>query len=71
MQIDRVRLIAEMARQNMGNAKLSELSGVSCPAISAIRNGKRCYARTAQKLADALGVSLDYLAGKEDRAIAQ
>lgn len=64
MQVDRVKLIAEMARQNMSNARLSELSGVSTPAISAIRNGKRCYARTAQKLADALGVPLSYLVGK-------
>lgn len=66
MQIDRVIFIAEMARQNLGNDMLSKLSGVSTPVISAIRNGKSCYARTAQKLADALGVSLEYLIGKTE-----
>ena len=66
MQIDRVRLIAEMARQNIGNRELAARARVSEVTISMIRNGKRCYSRTAEKITDALGVSLAYLRGIEE-----
>ena len=46
-QIDRVALIAEMARKNISCMRLVELSGVS---------GKSCSRETAEKLAAGLGV---------------
>ena len=55
MRVDRVKLIAEMARAEMSAIKLSEISGVSRITISAIRSGKRCSKETAEKLASVLG----------------
>ena len=53
MRIDRIKLVAEMARQDMPVKRLSELSGVSRVTISAVRRGKTCSSKTAAKLADA------------------
>jgi len=58
MRIDRVKLIAEMARQEMTGYRLAELSGVSRITISSIRNGKSCSIQTVGKLAAALGVDV-------------
>lgn len=64
MQIDRVKLIAEMARRRMTTLDLVEKSGVSRSTITAIRCGKHCHSTTAAHIARALGVSVDDL--KED-----
>ncbi len=58
MKIDRVKLIAEMARAETGVSDLSEKSGVSRATISAIRSGKGCTRETALKIARALGVDV-------------
>lgn len=55
MRIDRVALAAEMARQDMNQKRLSELSGVSRVTITAVKGGKSCSADTAHKLAAVLG----------------
>lgn len=55
-QINRVALIAEMARKNISCNKLTELSGVSRVTITAARSGKSCSSETAEKLAAGLGV---------------
>lgn len=55
-QIDRVSLIAEMARKNINCNQLVELSGVSRVTITAARSGKSCSRETAEKLAAGLGV---------------
>lgn len=60
-QIDRVSLIAEMARQNISCNKLVELSGVSRVTITAARSGKSCSRETAEKLAAGLGVPVETL----------
>lgn len=56
MRIDRVKLVAEMTRQDMPVKRLSELSNVSRVTISAVRKGKTCSGETAVKLAAALNV---------------
>lgn len=61
MQIDRIKLIAEMARQRITLKELSEKSGVSRVTISAIRSGKMCNTHTGTKLAEALGLNVDDL----------
>lgn len=61
MRIDRVKLITEMARQNLTQLRLAELSGISRMTISGIQNGRSCSGRTAVKIADALHVSLETL----------
>lgn len=61
MRIDRVKLITEMARRDITQLKLTELSGVSRATISGIQNGRSCSIRSAVKIADALEVPLETL----------
>ena len=58
MRIDRVKLIAEMARQDVTGIQLAERAGVSRVTVSALRCGKTCTAETASKIARALGVDV-------------
>lgn len=55
MRIDRVKLIAEMARRDISCNRLVELAGVSRPTLTAVRSGKSCSMKTAEKLASVLG----------------
>lgn len=55
VRIDRVAMIAEMARKNISCNRLVELSGVSRVTVTAVRNGKSCNSETAEKLAAVLG----------------
>lgn len=55
MRIDRVKLIAEMARRDINCKHLVELSGVSRMTVTAVRSGKSCSKETAEKLAAVLG----------------
>ena len=61
MQIDRIKLIAEMARQRITLKELSERAGVSRVTITAIRGGKSCQRATGKCIADALGVDISEL----------
>lgn len=65
MRIDRVKLIAEMARQEITSLDLSKKAGVSRSSISAMRSGKRCNQNTAQHVARALGVDLETIMEEE------
>lgn len=58
MQIDRVKLISEMARQRMTTRELADKSGVSRATISYIRNGKSCLDVVGKAIANALGVEV-------------
>ena len=66
MRIDRVKLIAEMARQEVTTIRLAEKTGVSRTTISSIRSGKTCASATAGKIAAALGVPVEAIVAKED-----
>lgn len=55
VRIDRVAMIAEMARKDINCNRLVELSGVSRVTVTAVRNGKSCSQETADKLARVLG----------------
>ena len=55
MRIDRVKLIAEMARRDINCNRLVELSGVSRVTVTSVRSGKSCSKETAEKLAAVLG----------------
>lgn len=60
-QVERVALIAEMARKNISCLHLAELSGVSRVTITAARSGKSCSMETVEKLAAGLGVPVETL----------
>lgn len=66
MRIDRVKLIAEMARQDITSIKLAEKSGVSRVTVSAVRCGKACSTSTAGKIAAALGVPVESIVRREE-----
>ena len=42
MRIDRIKLITELAKRDMTQAKLAELSGVSRATINYVKSGKSC-----------------------------
>ena len=58
MRIDRVKLATELAKRDMTQTRLAELSGVSRATINYIKGGKRCTGEVGQKIAQALGVSV-------------
>ena len=59
VRIDRVAMIAEMARRDISCNNLVELSGVSRVTVTAVRNGKSCSRETADKLAAVLGPDIN------------
>lgn len=61
MRIDRIKLIAEMAKADMSCAELAEKAGVTRATVSAVRGGKSCNDETGVNLATALGVSVESL----------
>lgn len=61
MRISRIKLISELGRQDITQARLAELAGISRATISAIQNGRSCSGKTAVKIADALKVPLETL----------
>lgn len=61
MRIDRIKLIAEMARQDMTVAALADKACVSRACISAMRGGKSCRANSIKHVARALGVQVEDL----------
>lgn len=65
MRIDRVKLIAEMARQDVRIQELSEKAAVSRATITALRGGKSCNETSIRRVAAALGVPVESLL--EDR----
>ena len=66
MRIDRVKLISEMARQDMTVKALAEKALVSRMTGSAMRCGKSVNENSARRVAQALGVDVaDLLETKE------
>ena len=62
--VDRVKVVAEMARQNLTTEELSLKAGVGRNAIWKMRKGQPVWRTTAGHVATALGVSVEYLEGK-------
>lgn len=65
MRIDRVKLIAEMARQDVRIQEPSEKAAVSRATITALRGGKSCNENSIRRVAVALSVPVESLL--EDR----
>lgn len=64
MRIDRIKLITELAKQDLTQKHLAELSGVSRATIGNIRSGKSCTDEIGNKIAKALNVPIDRLSEK-------
>lgn len=65
--VDRVKVIAEMAKQNITGSELAQRAGTGNSAIYKVRKGLPVWRTTAQHIALALGVPLESLLedGKE------
>lgn len=63
MRIDRVCLIAEMARQEVSIEELAARSGVSRSSIVSMRGGKSVRKETVEKIAQALNTDPESLKG--------
>lgn len=59
MRINRIKLITELEKRDMTQKRLAELSGVSRATINYIKGGKRCTDEIGQKIAEALGVTVE------------
>ena len=55
MRVDRIKLVAEMAKRDLTATRLAELTGLSRITVSYVKNGKTCSKETAEKLAAILG----------------
>lgn len=64
MRIDRIKLVSELARRDMTQAKLAELSGVSRATINYIKGGKSCSDEVGEKISRALGIPVEKLIEK-------
>lgn len=58
MRIDRIKLVTELAKRDMTQKRLAELSGVSRATINYVRSGKSCTDEVGQKIASALGIDV-------------
>lgn len=58
MRIDRVKLVAELTRQDMTQKRLAELTGVSRGTINYIKGGKSCSDEVGRKIAKALNCNV-------------
>lgn len=67
MRIDRVKLIAEMARQDMRVQDLSEKATVSRATVTALRGGKSCNANSVRRIAAALGIPVESLLESDEQ----
>lgn len=54
MRIDRIKLVTELARQDMTQAKLAELAGISRATVNYIKSGKSCTDEVGHKIAAAM-----------------
>lgn len=61
MRIDRIKLVTELEKRDMTQARLAELSGVSRATINYIKGGKRCTDEVGEKIAKALDINVTEL----------
>lgn len=59
--VDRVKFIAEMARQDLTGEELAQKAGVGRSAVIKMRKGQPVWRTTAGHVANALGVTVDNL----------
>ena len=61
MRIDRVKLIAEMARRDMRVQELADKATVYRATVTALRGGKSCNENSIRRVANALDIPVESL----------
>lgn len=61
MRIDRVKLIAEMARRDMRVQEPADKATVSRATVTALRGGKSCNENSIRRVANALDIPVESL----------
>ncbi len=61
MRINIFKLREEMQRAEITQTELANKTGLSRPTINGICRGRACKTETAEKIADVLGVNIEYL----------
>ena len=69
MRIDRVKLIAEMARRDMKVQELADKATVSRTTVTALRGGKSCNENSIRRVAQALDVPLEALLSDDQNSL--
>lgn len=64
MRIDRIKLVAELARRDMTQTQLAEKAGVSRVTVNGIKAGRTCSDAVGTKIAAALNVPIEKLLEK-------
>jgi transcriptional regulator with XRE-family HTH domain len=59
--IDRIKVISEMARQNLTSEELAQAACIGRSSVLKVRKGQPVYRTTAQHVANALGIPLEDL----------
>ena len=62
MRIDRIKFYSLLMKSDLTLTDLSGLTGITRQTLSAIKQGKRCSRKTAEKIADALRIDITELA---------
>lgn len=65
VRVNSLSMRVEMTRNRLTNDKLRDVTGISKATISAVRNGKSCSMATAEKIAQALKMSVTELIESE------
>ena len=58
MRMDRIKLVAELAKRDMTQKRLAELAGISRATVNYIKSGKSCSDEIGNKIAKALDVDV-------------
>ena len=61
MRLNRVKVVAEMARQDLTIKEMAKRTGLSGNTIGFVRRGSSCTYETATAIAKALGVDVEDL----------
>lgn len=61
MRINRIKLVAELAKRDMTQSRFAELAGVSRATVNYIKAGKSCTDEVGKKIADALQIQVEEL----------
>ena len=64
VRIDRIKLVAELTRQDMTQKELAEKAGISRATVNYIKCGKNCCDEIGYKIAEALQVPIERLLEK-------